>query len=233
MESGDLSPGGDGHVLPPDVSADVPPALMVESGPDAGATVPLAGETTTLGRHVNCDVVVDGAAVSRLHAGIEQAETGYLLRDYGSTNGTFVNDQKIDEQGRQLVHGDEVRLGGSDVQLVFLHPGAKTVELPLEETRAQAVRVDAKARQTYIDNEILDPPLTRKEFDLLMLLDSKRGEAVNRDEIGGVVWSERLDGDVGTHEIEQCVHRVRLRIEADPSTPEHLLTVRGFGYKLI
>lgn len=233
MEPSELCPKGDDQPRLEDVSADDPPALMVETGPDAGATVPLVRESTSLGRHADCDVVVDGAAVSRLHAGIEQAETGYHLRDYGSTNGTFVNGQKIDEQGRHLVHGDEIRLGGSDVQLVFLHPGARTVELAFDEPRSQAVRVDAKARQTYVDDEILDPPLARKEFDLLMLLDARRGEAVSRDDISGAVWSERLDGDVGTHEIEQCVHRVRARIEADPSTPERLLTVRGFGYRLI
>ena len=46
------------------------------------------------------------------------------------------------------------------------------------------------------------------------------------------VWSERPEGDVGNHEIEQCVHRVRVRIEENPSRPKQLVTIRGFGYKL-
>lgn len=93
--------------------------------------------------------------------------------------------------------------------------------------------VDAKARHVYVEGQKLDPPVPRKEFDLLMLLDSKRGEAISRDEISIHVWPERTDGDVGNHEIEQCVRRVRVRIEQDPSNPRFLLTVRGFGYKLV
>lgn len=65
--------------------------------------------------------------------------------------------------------------------------------------------VDAKARHVYVEGQKLDPPVPRKEFDLLMLLDSKWGEAISRDEISIHVWPERADGDVGNHEIEQCV----------------------------
>ena len=74
--------------------------------------------------------------------------------------------------------------------------------------------------------------MTRKEFDLVMLLDERRSEAVSRDDIAKQVWPERPDGDLGNHEIEQCVHRVRARMEEDPSKPVYVVTVRGFGYKL-
>lgn len=92
------------------------------------------------------------------------------------------------------------------------------------------VVVDLKARQVYVRDQRLDPLMSRKDFDLLMLLASKRGEAINRDEIATSVWAEREDGDVGNHEIEQYVRH--FRIESDLSRPQFLMTVRGFGYKL-
>ena len=115
---------------------------------------------------------------------------------------------------------------------MFQFSGAKTVRISTVQPPVDALVVDAKARQVYVRGDRLEPALPRKEFDLLQLLNSKRGEAVSRDEIASYVWAERPDGDVGNHEIEQCVHRVRARVEENTSKPEHLITVRGFGYKL-
>ena len=78
----------------------------------------------------------------------------------------------------------------------------------------------------------LEPPLSRKEFDVLELLYNRRGEACSKDEIAAVGWPERDGGAVGDSEIEQSIRRLRLRIESDPSKPEFITTVRGFGYRL-
>ena len=208
------------------------PVLVVQGGLDNGATIRLSSITHTLGRHADNDVVVDEAAVSREHAIIVKGETGYRLRDLGSTNGTFVNRRKIGTDERVLTHGDVIRLGGSTTSFKFNHAGSRTITLPAVESASDAVYVDTKARQVYVLGERLDPPTSRKEFDLLMLLDSRRGEAVSRDDISVEVWPERVQGDVGNHEIEQCVRRIRVRIEQNPSKPDYLVTVRGYGYKL-
>ena len=88
------------------------------------------------------------------------------------------------------------------------------------------------AREVWVRGEMLETPLSRKEFDVIEFIYHKRGEACNKDEIATVGWPERNGGDVGDQEIEQSIRRLRLRIEADPSQPEHIITVRGFGYKL-
>jgi DNA-binding response OmpR family regulator len=54
----------------------------------------------------------------------------------------------------------------------------------------------------------------------------------SKDEIASYAWSERALGDVGDQEIEQCIRRLRLRVEPDPSNPAYVLNVRGYGYKL-
>jgi DNA-binding response OmpR family regulator len=130
-----------------------------------------------------------------------------------------------------LQHGDVIRLGGGS-GISFQHIGARTLKLSAVGASSQAIVVDRRARHVYVRGQVLEPAMARKEFDLLMLLDSRRGEAISRDEIASNVWPERTDGDVGDHEIEQCVHRVRNRIEEDTSRPIYLITMRGFGYKL-
>ena len=206
--------------------------LIVEGGPNHGATIALSPGTTTLGRQTDRDVVLDDAAASREHVLIVASDGDYHLRDLSSTNGTFLNRHRIGEGDHPLKHGDVLYFGASSISFRFHHARASTLQLPTVEPPPDAIVVDAKARHVYILGQILEPPIARKEFDLLALLDSRRGEAISRDEIASYVWPERTDGDVGNHEIEQCVRRVRVRVEDDPSNPKHVVTMRGFGYKL-
>ena len=208
------------------------PVLVVQGGAESGSIVALSGSTTTLGRQPDNDVVLDEVAVSRYHAVIVVIDSEIRIRDLGSRNGTLVNRQRISKDDHALKQGGIIHLGGSNVSFRFQRAGTRTVSLSAIEPPSGVVVVDDKARQVYVRDQRLDPPLSRKEFDLLMLLDSKRGEATSRDEIAESVWAERPEGDVGNHEIEQCVRRVRVRIEDDPSRPQFLVTVRGFGYKL-
>ena len=51
----------------------------------------------------------------------------------------------------------------------------------------------------------------------------------SKDEIAVAGWPERTNGDVGDHEIEQSIRRLRLRIEEDASQPQYIQMVRGTG----
>lgn len=206
--------------------------LIVQGGPSHGAIKPLPSGVVTLGRQSDNFVVIDEAVVSRRHAAIVERGGAYYLRDLGSTNGTFINRQKIGEGEHLLKHNDTIRLGGSQVSLTFRHTGAPTLRISAIQPAPEPIVVDTRGRQVYLRGQLLAPPLARKEFDLLALLYSRRGEAIGRDEIARYVWPERPEGEVGEYEIEQCVHRLRSRIEEDKSTPKLLVTVRGFGYKL-
>jgi pSer/pThr/pTyr-binding forkhead associated (FHA) protein len=72
--------------------------------------------TTNIGRAGDNQVVLDDPTVSRHHAWIKVEEEGCLVFDIGSANGTFVNDEQIDEPCR-LENGDVVRFG--DAEFVF------------------------------------------------------------------------------------------------------------------
>lgn len=77
----------------------------------------------TIGRHTKNDITVDDVAVSAQHAVIESRENGYLngyceyvLIDLDSTNGTYVNDEKISEQ--RLMNGDLVRIAWNTFRFI-------------------------------------------------------------------------------------------------------------------
>lgn len=83
--------------------------LVVRHGPNEGSSYRLDTQATTIGRHPDSDVFLDDITVSRRHVVIERTDDGYVLRDVGSLNGTYVNKKRVDEA--RLRYGDEVQIG--------------------------------------------------------------------------------------------------------------------------
>jgi sigma-B regulation protein RsbU (phosphoserine phosphatase) len=101
------------------------PRLIISRPGGKTETFELADQLTTLGRRGDCTVQVRGSDVSRDHADITSEASGFVLRDKGSTFGTFVNGQKVTE--RVLCHQDQIRLGrSSDCEIVFVAGGASS-----------------------------------------------------------------------------------------------------------
>lgn len=104
-------------------------ALEALKGETPGKVFPLIGARIILGRHPQCEVVLEHVTVSRQHAQILVTGSEYFLEDLSSRNGTYVNGVLVN--GRSgLQHGDEIQL--SDVYLVF-----KSEENQLKETDAE------------------------------------------------------------------------------------------------
>lgn len=92
-------------------------ALVVTRGPNTGSEFALEQVITTVGRHPDSDIFLDDVTVSRRHVEIEQAPSGYIVRDVGSLNGTYVNHQRIDRD-QPMANGDELQVGR--FKLVFV-----------------------------------------------------------------------------------------------------------------
>ena len=90
--------------------------LVVQRGPNAGSRFLLDADVTSAGRAPDSDIFLDDVTVSRRHAEFTRAAQGYLVRDVGSLNGTYVNRERIEEV--LLADGDEVQIG--KYRLVFL-----------------------------------------------------------------------------------------------------------------
>jgi pSer/pThr/pTyr-binding forkhead associated (FHA) protein len=84
-------------------------ALVVTTGPRRGLFWELAEGTTLAGRNTKAQIFLDDVTVSRDHAAFDVAGRTLRLRDLGSTNGTYVNGERLDEA--DLEPGDEVFIG--------------------------------------------------------------------------------------------------------------------------
>ena len=90
--------------------------LVVRRGPNAGSRFLLDQDVTTAGRHPDSEIFLDDVTVSRRHAEFVREAGGFLVRDVGSLNGTYLNRERIESM--TLAGGDEVQIG--KYRLVFL-----------------------------------------------------------------------------------------------------------------
>ena len=95
------------------------------------------------------------------------------------------------------------------------------------EVAAQDVRLDPAARRAWRGAQELE--LTAKEFDLLLLLVSREGRVVTRDELARQVWDTRWMGNSKT--IDVHVSSLRRKLGDDPADPRYIATLRGVGLR--
>jgi predicted component of type VI protein secretion system len=91
--------------------------LIMRSGPTPGAAFTLEGDQLTIGRDSANEIVINDAEVSRRHARLTFQGGKYVLEDLGSTNGTFVNGQRL--AGPRVLKAGEVVSFGEKIVLVF------------------------------------------------------------------------------------------------------------------
>jgi len=82
--------------------------LLILKGPGSGARYLLDAAATRIGREINNDLHLDDITVSRSHAMISK-NNGYVIKDLGSLNGTYVNAISVKEAA--LAAGDEIQIG--------------------------------------------------------------------------------------------------------------------------
>jgi len=101
--------------------------LVVRRGPTPGQTWDLEGELITVGRDISNDIVINDVESSRQHLRLRRRRGGgYVLEDLGSTNGTFVNGQRLGG-ARTLQNGDMVGLGETVTLAYERVPGAEDI----------------------------------------------------------------------------------------------------------
>jgi diguanylate cyclase (GGDEF)-like protein len=133
--------------------------LVVIIGSEIGKRVTLDGRDMVIGRAASSDIQLDIDNVSRTHAVVTRTAIGWAVRDLGSTNGTFVNEARIQE--RALQDGDQIRVGRA--MLKFLTGG--NVEAQYHEEIYRLMTIDGL---TQVHNkrhfqESLDRELTRSK----------------------------------------------------------------------
>lgn len=207
--------------------------LVVERGDNKGRTFQIKHERVVLGRgQSEADkIAFDNPVVSRAHAEICYESGRFRLRDLGSTNGTRVNGEPLEKMvDHPLKDNDAIDLASGAVVLRF-RQSQKTVEIDIDEAGAlagQAIRVDEESRDVWVGGVKLDPPLSTRDFELLLYLYNRREKACSKDDLAAA-WGEEF---ATNEQIEQCIHRIRQRVEPDSRNPNLIITIRGYGYKL-
>ena len=100
--------------------------FVMRSGPTPGVTFPLEGDQLIIGRDASNSVAINDAEISRKHSRLSFQGGKYVLEDLGSTNGTFVNGQRL-AGPVVLKPGDVVSLGEQIVLMydaINIDPGA-------------------------------------------------------------------------------------------------------------
>ncbi len=170
------------------------------------------GDRVVAGRDPECELVLNGAEVSRRHACFEREEEGYWVRDLDSINGVFVNGERIARH--RLSVGDEVRI--EDFELTFLldrEPVGGDVLVPMPEPGAAALPLN----MTMLGEE-LPPPrpaaLAETEIPVLDLVEELDEEdTVLADEDKGLATATQPSG----------ARALRLELEVDRERlPERL-----------
>jgi pSer/pThr/pTyr-binding forkhead associated (FHA) protein len=83
--------------------------VIIHRGAQKGARFLVTADGVTIGRSPESAIFLDDVTVSRKHASIEKSATGFIFKDAGSLNGSYVNNESVTEVA--LAAGDEIQIG--------------------------------------------------------------------------------------------------------------------------
>ncbi len=142
--------------------------------------------TTVLGRSRSCDLTLPSSDASRRHAEIVSVHDGFLVRDLRSTNGTFVNGERIEEH--QLRPGDRIEIGGDTI--TFCKVGGQVEGGPGgDRGEAKTILIERPALGEAFQGDLAEIP----PFAVLQILEMGRKTGVvhiDSDGETGRLWLE-------------------------------------------
>ncbi len=154
--------------------------LVVIYGQEMGRRVRVTTEPLIIGRSPRCEIQIDQESVSRNHCRVRFEGGEFLVRDMGSTNGTYVNDNLVEGDGR-LRHGDQLKVGRTILKFIV----GDDVEVEYHEEIYRLMTTDGLTQlnnKRYFD-EMLDREVARakryKRTFSLLVFDIDHFKAIN------------------------------------------------------
>jgi hypothetical protein len=204
--------------------------------------VAVVGRLTSLNRP---DIELSDDIVSRRHAEIIFKDGKYWIQDLGSTNGTMLNDDRILSGNLyELKHNSRIGLGleGSSARIILVFKQTEDTNIIRGKQQDSGVntgiskvswlKINDNKKEASIDGK--PKKLSRKEYELLSFLYRNAGDVCSRDRIIEAVWSESKDPSaISDATIDQLIHRLREKVEPDPSNPTRIISKKAFGYMLV
>jgi DNA-binding winged helix-turn-helix (wHTH) protein len=204
--------------------------LLVQEGNSPKTQWPLAKSSIIIGREAESDVQIADRQVSRQHAEVTRTDQGFMLRDLGSKNGTFLNGEPVSQEPRLMRNGDDVGIALC-AKLTFIEENA-TAPVIAQPFQPPSIKMDLAAKRVWIAGQEVNPPLSLAQYNLLELLYKHAGHVISRDRVVETVWSDEEADGVSEQAIDALARRLRERLaEIDPDN-KYIETVRGHGFRL-
>ena len=217
---------------------------------DIGKVFTLNKPSTVVGRltsQTKPDIELNDEVVSRRHIEIVSKDNKYWIKDLGSTNGTMLNDDRIVTGNLYMLkHNSKIGLGleGTSAHIVLVFKESEDTNI-IHRNKEEYIgnkysaipavawlKIDERKKDVIIDGE--KKKLSKKEYDLLLFLYKNTGNVCSRDEIIESVWPESKDPSaISDATIDQLIHRLRERVEPDPTSPSRIISKKSFGYMLL
>lgn len=204
------------------------PLLVAQSGPLKGERW-LLDRPLVIGRDPGCDVAIPNRQVSRYHARLTPGSNGVVLEDLGSKNGTHYNGAPL-LAPVVLQDGDIIHIAAAQ-EFQFLSSDA-TMPLQVPASRNGRLILDMRARQVWVNQVQVTPPLSAQQFQLLWTLYQNAGQVVTREALISAVWGENQSAGVTDQALDALLRRLRDRLAAIDPAHNYIVTVRGHGILL-
>jgi predicted component of type VI protein secretion system len=152
--------------------------LVVASGVHEGKAIPITAPQFVIGRDAQCQLRPNSSAISKRHCAVLVRGDRAFVRDFGSTNGTFVNDALL--QGEVEIHdGDRLKVGPLDFRVALEATAVTAAPKPVA---TAAKGADADAVDVATKPEPTGGPGSDKMAEMLLLGDDDKGssEAANQ-----------------------------------------------------
>ena len=183
-----------------------------------------------IGREAPADILLPFPTISRRHARITRAPSGYFIADLESRNGTCIGKERIRNEPRRLMHGDEIILGGA-ITLRFNDPDQ--VARRERGAREKGVFVDQVTQEIWLDGKPVEPALSEAQMALLLLLYQSPDQIVSRDQIVAAAWRPVDSHRVSDGAVNGLIKRLRARLRKIRPDKKYIQVVRGKGVRLL
>ncbi len=181
-----------------------------------GRRIAVADAGATIGRRSDNDVVIEVDVVSRHHARVEASNGVYRVVDLGSSNGTYLNGERLSGGGRELKNGDSIVIGGEALRFLVDTPtsfGARSK--PPGVTDPVRMKGDRLRIGRSLDNDLVlgDPSVSRFHAEV-----RRRGDGLELRDVGSS-HGTRVDG--------QLVERAPVAVGTEIGIGSHRLLFDG------
>lgn len=157
------------------------PILRIKNGPQRGLEVELKGDTLVVGRdEIPGGLQILDQGISRRHAEIFRIGEMYFLRDLGSRNGSYVNEERITEELLRV--GDEIKIGSTICLFEDRHPSERSAPKRPVASDVDQIAATTTIRLDLIDDNLVEPvEETHQSRDLQVLFRVAKTIASERD----------------------------------------------------